>query len=66
MIKTIDNGILRINGLSFMEFSNSFRGYLILSKRTGRVIPKFLLYWSGLSVPEVKDSFSFEKRINDN
>lgn len=66
MKKTIDNGILRINGLSFMDFSNSFRGYLILSKRTGRIIPKFLLYWSGISVAEVKNRFSLEHRKNDN
>jgi hypothetical protein len=66
MIKTIDNGVIRINGLSFLEFSNSFRGYLITNKKTGTVIPKFLLFWSGIDVSEVKIRFALLLRNYDN
>ena len=65
MIKTIDNGILRINGLSFLEFSNAFRGYVITNKKSGFVIPKFLLFWNGISISEVKNKFDLRPRKND-
>ena len=65
MIKTIENGVIKINELSFLEFSNRFRGYFIISKVTGRSVPKFLLYWSGISVAEAKIRFSLERRKND-
>lgn len=65
MIKTIDNGVLTINGLSFLQFSNQFRGYVIVSMKTGRRIPKFLLYWSGASVSDVKTRFILQRRTHD-
>jgi hypothetical protein len=65
MLKTIDNGVIRINELSFLEFSNRFRGYHIFSKKTGRIIPKFLIFWSGISVIDAKTRFSLEKRKHD-
>jgi hypothetical protein len=65
MIKTINNGVIRINELSFLQFSNCFRGFLIVSKKTGRSIPKFLIYWNGISVAEAKTRFSLERRKND-
>ena len=65
MIKTIDNGVLRINGLSFLEFSNSFRGFNVVRKTNGARIPKFLLFWSGISVSEVKNRYDLESRKND-
>lgn len=65
MIKTIDNGIIKINELSFLQFSNCFRGYLIVCKKTGRSIPKFLIFWNGISVTETKTRFSLERRKHD-
>ncbi len=66
MLKTVESGVIRINDLSFIEFSNCFRGYLIVGKKTGKRIPRFLLFWSGLTVSEVKNRFYLERRKNDN
>lgn len=66
MIKTIDNGVLRINGLSFLEFSNSFRGFNVVRKTNGARVPKFLLFWSGIPVAEIKSRYDLERRTNDN
>lgn len=64
--KSIDNGVIRINDLSILQFSNSFRGYFIISKRTGIVVPKFMLFWKGYSIAEVKTKFELRRRGNDN
>ena len=65
MIKTTENGVIKINDLSFIEFSNLFRGFFIVSKKTGRIIPRFLVFWRGLSAAEVKRIYYLEPRKND-
>jgi hypothetical protein len=57
MIKTIDNGVIRINGVSFLDFCSAFRGREIVIKGTNKSVPKFLLFWRGVSVPYVKDKY---------
>jgi hypothetical protein len=64
--KTVDNGIVRINDITFLQFSNAFRGRIICSKKNGMVVSKFILFWRGLTVPEVKNNFDFKQRVNDN
>ena len=63
--KSIDNGIIRINDLTFLQFSNAFIGYLVCSKKTGTIVPKFILFWKGLSVADVKQYFDLKRRGND-
>ena len=63
--KSIDNGIIRINDLTFLQFSNAFIGYLVCSKKTGTIVPKFILFWKGYSVSEVKTKFELRQRGND-
>jgi len=65
MIKTVDNGVLRINGLSFLDFSSAFRGFNVVRKTNGARVPRFLLFWSGIYVAEVKKRYDLESRKND-
>lgn len=65
MIKTTENGVIKINDLSFIEFSNSFRGFFVVSKKTGQRVHRFLLFWRGLTVSEVKRIYSLEPRKYD-
>lgn len=63
--KSVDNGVIKINELSFLHFSNAFRGYLVCSKRTGAIVPRFVLFWRGYTVAEVKAKFQLIRRGND-
>lgn len=62
MIKTIENGVIRINGLSFLDFCSAFRGRDIVIKGTEKTVPKFLLFWKGFSVSYVKDKYDINYR----
>ena len=63
--KSIDNGVIKVNDLTFLQFSNAFRGYLVKSKKNGAMVPRFILFWKGLSVADVKQYFDLTRRGND-
>jgi len=59
---TIDEeGTRRINDLSFLQFMNEFKGKIILNKRNVEV-PKYLLYWNGVSPIKIKETFTLVNR----
>lgn len=69
MIKTISNGVIRINNLSFLDFSSILRGKEAIDRRTGYKVPKFILFWKGLTIPQVKEMYLIQNRQygnNDN
>lgn len=66
MVVRIDNGVVRINDLTFFQFCISLRGFVILKKGTDFVIPKFVLFWNGVFVEDVKKHYDVKRRKNDN
>lgn len=62
--KSIDNGVIKVNDLTFLQFSNAFRGYLVCSKNWC-YSAKVHSFWKGYSVSEVKTKFELRQRGND-
>lgn len=60
--KTIENGVLKINGVSFLEFHRELLGLNIINKRNGAKVPRFILFWKGLSVSEIRRRYSLVDR----
>jgi hypothetical protein len=59
---TIDaEGTRRINGLTFLNFMSEFKGKIILNK-ANREVPKYLLYWNGVSPIKIKETFTLVNR----
>ncbi len=52
---------IRINGYSFLDFINVFRGKRIIDKN-GHEVPKFVLFWSKKSIKEIKENYKFVDR----
>jgi hypothetical protein len=50
-----------INGLTFLQFTNEFKCKYIVDKN-GFEVPKFLVYWSGLSYSQIKERFNLIDR----
>lgn len=65
MIKEVVNGAIKINKLSFLEFSRVFSGFHIARKSNGAFVPKWMLFWSGYSVLSIKKNFDLIERKND-
>ena len=64
MRKTVDdNGNIRINDLSFLDFSSGLMGFEVVNKQSGRVVPRFILFWKGLSIVAVKDRYYLKERV---
>jgi|688.fasta_scaffold52041_9 hypothetical protein len=63
MEKTIDKGVIKINGLSFLEFSKDLMGVEIVNRQNGFTVPKFILFWRGLSITEVKNKYFLRPRV---
>ena len=55
-ITTDAEGIISINGLTFLQFSNELKGKIIINKR-GYKVPKYLLFWRGLSPIQIYEHF---------
>lgn len=53
--------IKKINGLTFLDFMNEFRGKRIFNRHEQEV-PKFVLFWSGKTVSKIKDSHTLINR----
>jgi hypothetical protein len=66
MKKTVENGVIRLNEVSFLEFSRELSGFEVANKQSGRTIPKFILFWKGLSIAEVKNRYNLVKRTVHN
>jgi hypothetical protein len=45
--------IKKINGLTFWEFMQEFKGKRIFNQY-GKEVPKFYLFWSGKKVQQIK------------
>jgi hypothetical protein len=59
---TIDaEGTIRVNDLTFLQFMNEFKGKIILNK-ANREVPKYLLYWNGVSPIKIKETFTLVNR----
>lgn len=62
MIKSInENGDITINGLTFLQFANEFKGFYILNKNGFRVF-KYVLFWSGANPTKIKEKFTLIRR----
>ena len=53
--------IKKINGLTFLDFMNEFRGKRIFNRHEQEV-PKFVLFYSKLSIREIKERFNLVSR----
>jgi len=63
MRKTVDdNGNIRINDLSFLDFNRALWGYDVINKRDNQKVPRFILFWKGLSIAAVKDRYYLKKK----
>lgn len=63
MKKTVDdNGVIRINELTFHEFSRGLSGFDIVNKNNGFAVSRFILFWKGLTVSEVKNKYALVQR----
>ncbi len=43
---------------SFLSFTHELSGYDFKCKKTNQIIPRFILYWSGLSIYEIEKRFN--------
>lgn len=64
--KVVEKGVVKINGLSFIEFSSELFGFEVENKHNGFKVPKFILFWKGISVAEVKNRYNLVKRPQHN
>lgn len=62
MNKIIEDGVIRINEQSFLEFTRAFHGYYIIDRKTGYVVAKFMLFWKGLTFEQVKKHYNLQLR----
>lgn len=53
--------IKKINGLTFLDFMNEFRGKRIFNRHEQEV-PKFILFWSGKTISKIKDTHTLIDR----
>lgn len=60
--KTVENGVLKINGVSFFEFNKELSGLNIIDKKSGVKVPRFILFWKGLSIDEIKYKYLIGNR----
>ena len=50
-----------INGLTFLQFIDEFRGKRILNQY-GKEIPKYILFWRGLTPEQVVENYNLISR----
>jgi len=50
---------IKINGLTFFEFLNQYgiAGLDFYSKRTNNFVPKFMMFWNGLTVDYIRKNY---------
>ena len=52
---------IKINGITFLEFCNIFRGLKILDKND-KEVPKYILFWKRLKVIHIKENYKLIDR----
>lgn len=52
------DGTILINGVSFVEFNYSLMGFKVKDKKTKSIIPRFILFWSGKKIEEIKKEYN--------
>ena len=50
-----------INGLTFLQFIEEFKGKIILN-HYGKEIPKYILFWKRLTPSQVKEKYNLVNR----
>jgi hypothetical protein len=61
--KTIDKGVIKINELSYFDFSRQLQGVDVIDRRTGINVPRFVLFWKGLTIYDIKRIYSLTNRV---
>jgi hypothetical protein len=59
---TTTEGKILINDVSFLGFTSSLRGKIVYSKKTYKEVPKYILFWSGLSIDQIRVRFEVRNR----
>lgn len=61
MKTTIEQQPIRINGITFLEFMDKFRGKRIIDKYD-KEVPKFVLFWSRKSITHILENYNLIDR----
>lgn len=61
-IRKDETGRILINELSFPQFCMLLDGEHVLNKRTKQIIPRFVLFWSGLTIKEIETKYKLVSR----
>jgi hypothetical protein len=61
-IRKDENGRILINELSFPEFNMKLDGQYVLNRQTKQIIPRFVLFWSGLTIKEIESKYKLVSR----
>jgi hypothetical protein len=61
-IRKDEDGRILINELSFLEFRRQFYGKNVVNKQTKQIIPRFVLFWSGLTIKEIETKYKLVER----
>lgn len=60
-ISNTEDGTITVNGLTYLQFANEFKGYFILNK-SQRIVPKYILFWQGIHPEKIKEKFTLVNR----
>jgi hypothetical protein len=61
-IRKDEDGKILINELSFFEFRRYFYGKDVLNRQTKQIIPRFVLFWSGLTFKQIETKYKLVER----
>ena len=61
-IRKDTEGRILINELSFPQFCNRLDGKNVLNTQTKKNIPRYVLFWSGLTIKEIESKYKLVKR----
>ena len=61
-IRKDEDGRILINELSFFDFRRQFYGKNVVNKKTKQIIPRFVLFWSGLTFKEIESKYKLVDR----
>lgn len=58
MIKKIEENAITINELTFLQFCSNLRGYDVVNRQDNTIVYRFILFWGGLTIREIKTKYS--------
>ena len=61
-IRKDETGRFLINELSFPEFSMRLDGKHALNTKTKQIIPRYVLFWRGLTIKEIESKYKLLSR----